>query len=121
MPAWAGWAVSLMRELEASPTDPGGDPAPGAADAGPHPGDHPAGARDRPAVHSLGSAGPGDSGAAALNRSASTAAAMVRSKPVVSLMLEGGDASTRTGRPSRSNRPAWPILAKTAGLFSVNS
>jgi hypothetical protein len=46
---------------------------------------------------------------------------MVRSKPVVSLMLEGGDASTRTGRPSRSNRPAWPILAKTAGLFSVNS
>ena len=88
---------------------PGLAPAPGPADAGPRPGDHPAVPRDRPAVYGRGSAGPGDPGAAPLNRSASTAAAMVRSKPVVSLMLEGGASSTRTGRPSRSNRAASSV------------
>jgi hypothetical protein len=35
-------------------------------------------------------------------RRASTASAIVRSKPVVSLMLAGEASSTRTGRPSRS-------------------
>ena len=35
-------------------------------------------------------------------RAASTALAMVRSKRVVSLMLDGGASSTRTGSPSRS-------------------
>ena len=41
---------------------------------------------------------------------------MVRSKPVVSLMLEGGAASTRTGRPSRSNRAASSVTLQPSAL-----